>query len=57
MALVELHDFNWEASGCAMRSFFVCFWYDFKASSNIAWKCEEAVDVEAIWDMGKLTIV
>ena len=55
MALVELHDRNWEASGCAIMSFLVCFSYDFKAASKIAWKREEAADVEAVWDMGEAT--
>ena len=35
MALVESHDCNCEASGCALRFFLVCFWYNFKASSKI----------------------
>jgi hypothetical protein len=35
-----------------MRSFLVCFSYDFKAAPKMAWKREEAVDVEAVWDMG-----
>ena len=53
MALVESHNCSWEASGCAIRSFLVCFSYDFRAASKMAWKREEAVvDVEAIWDMG-----
>ncbi len=51
MALVESHVRNWEASGCAIRSFLVCFWYDFKAASKIAWKREEAADVEGVWDI------
>lgn len=38
-----------------MRSFFVCFSYDFKAALKMAWKLEEAVDVEADWDMGEVT--
>jgi hypothetical protein len=53
MVLVELHDCNWEASGCARRSFFVCFSYDFRAASKMAWKREDAVDVEGVWDMGE----
>ena len=57
MALVELQDCNWEASGCAVRSFLVCFWYNFKAASNIAWKREEAGAAEGIWDMGEVVTV
>ena len=52
MALVESHNCSWEASGCAIRSSLVCFSYDFRAASKIVWKREEAVDVEAVWDMG-----
>jgi hypothetical protein len=53
MAVVELHDCNWEESGCARRSFFVCFWYDFKAAWKIAWKREvaEASAVVDVWDI------
>ena len=51
MALVESHDCNWEASGCARRSFLVCFWYDFKAASKMAWKREEAAVADGVWDM------
>lgn len=39
-------------------SFLVCFWYDFKAASKMAWKHEEAVVlvvvVEGVWDMGEV---
>ena len=48
MALVEWHDCSWEASGCARRSFLVCFWYDFKAASKMAWKREEAAAVDCV---------
>jgi len=51
MALVESHVCNWEASGCAIRSCFVCFWYDFKAALKTAWKREEAAAVVGVWDM------
>jgi hypothetical protein len=51
MALVELHDCNREASGCARRSFLVCFWYDFRAASKMAWKREDAAAVDGVWDM------
>ncbi len=51
MALVESHDFNWEASGCVIRSFLVCFWYDFTAALKMAWKREEAAAVVGVWDM------
>jgi hypothetical protein len=51
MVFVESHDRNWEASGCAIRSFFVCFSYDFKAALKMAWKREEAVVVGGVWDM------
>ncbi len=57
MALVESHDCNREASGCAIRSFLVCFWYDFNAALKIAWKREEAVGVKGVWDMGKVATV
>ncbi len=57
MALVESHDCNWEASGCARRSFLVCFWYDFKAALKMAWKREEAAAVEDVWDMTGRVIV
>ena len=57
IALVESHDRNWEASGCALRSFLVCFRYDCNAASKISWKREEATDVvgwlEGVWDMEK----
>jgi hypothetical protein len=53
MALTESHDCNWEASGCAIRSFFVCFSYDFKAALKTAWKreLEEAPAVVDVLDM------
>ena len=51
MALLELHDCSWAASGCERRFFFVCLSYDFRAASKMVWKLEEAVDVEATWDM------
>ncbi len=34
-----------------IRSFLVCFWYDFKAALKMAWKREEAAAVEGVWDM------
>ena len=51
VALVELQDCNWEASGCAVRSFLVCFWYVSNAALKIAWKREEDAVVVGIWDM------
>ena len=57
MALVESHDCNWEESGCAIRSFLVCFWYDFIAASKMAWKREEDADVDGVWDMGEVETV
>jgi len=48
MALVESHDCNWEVSGCAIRSFFVCFWYDFSAELKVSWRREEAADVVGV---------
>ena len=49
MALVESHDCNWEASGCARRSFLVCFWYDFSAAWKTVWKGDpEEADVVAV---------
>ena len=53
MALFESHDCNWEVSGCAIRSILVRFSYDFKAASKVAWMCEEAAEVEGVWDMGE----
>ena len=53
MALFESHDCNWEVSGCAIRSFLVCFLYDFKAASKVAWMCEEAAEVEGVWYIGE----
>jgi hypothetical protein len=50
MAVVELQDCNWEESGCARRSFFVCFWYDFMAAWKITWKREASAVVD-IWDI------
>ena len=57
MALVESHDCSWEASGCAIRSFLVCFSYDFKAALKMVWKRVEAVDVVGVWDMTRVTTV
>ena len=57
MALVESHDCNWEASGCTVRSFLVCVWYDFKAALKMSWKREEAEAVEGVWDMGEVAIM
>ena len=53
MAAVELHDCNWEASGCARRSFLVCFWYDLSAVWKISWNrdWEEAAGVAGVADM------
>jgi hypothetical protein len=49
MALGESQDWNWAASGCSHRSFFVCFLYRFKALLNISWKLEdEDEDEEAV---------
>ena len=57
MALVESHDCSWEASGCEIRSFLVCFSYDFNAALKMTWKREEAADVEGVWDMGEVRTV
>ena len=35
----------------------VCFWYDSKAVSKMAWKREEAVVVGGVWDMRKDKLV
>ena len=53
-AVVESHACNWEASGCARRSFLVCFSYDFKAALKMASKREEAAVVVGIWDMTRV---
>ena len=37
-----------------MRSFFVCFSYDFKAAINMAWKGKEAAAVEGVLDMARV---
>ena len=57
MAAVELHDCNWEASGCARRSFLVCFWYDLSAAWKISWnrESEEAAVVAGVADMEDMT--
>ena len=57
IALVESHFCNWEASGCAIRSFLVCFSYDFKAALKMASKLEEAADVEGVWDIVEVATV
>jgi hypothetical protein len=41
MAPGESQAWSWTASGCARRSFFVRFWYLFKASLIISWKFED----------------
>jgi hypothetical protein len=41
MALGELQDWSWAASGCARRSFFVRFLYSSKALLMISWKLED----------------
>jgi hypothetical protein len=51
MAAGVSHDCNWEASGCAIRSNFVCFSYDLKAETNIALKGEEPTAIEGVCDM------
>ena len=50
MAVVELHDCSCSASGCPVRSFFVCFWYDFNAALKMVWKseCDGTADVEGV---------
>ena len=35
----------------------VCFSYDFKAASKMTLKREEAVDEEAVWDIGEVGTV
>jgi hypothetical protein len=45
MALGELQDSSWVASGWASRSFFVRFLYAFRALLRISWKLDdEAVE-------------
>jgi hypothetical protein len=45
MALGELQDWSWVASGWASRSFFVRFLYVFRALLRIIWKLDdEAVE-------------
>ena len=57
MALVESHDCNWKASGCVIRFFLLCVWYDFKAALKMIWKREEGADVDGIWDItGVVTV-
>jgi hypothetical protein len=41
MALGELQDWSWAASGCANKSLFVRFLYLSKALSMISWKLED----------------
>ena len=41
MALEELQDWSWMASGCASRSLFVRFLYSSKALLMISWKLED----------------
>ena len=41
MALGELQDWSWAASGCTVRSVLVRFLYSFKASLMIDWKLED----------------
>jgi hypothetical protein len=41
MALAELQDWSWAASGCASRSFLVRFLYSSKALLMISWKLED----------------
>jgi len=57
MALVESHVCNWEARGCAIRSFLVCCSYDLKAALKTAWKREEAAAVDGVWDMARVATV
>ena len=54
MAAFESHDCNWEASGCARRSFLVCFWYDLSAAWKISWNrdLEEVADTEDMTSEG-----
>lgn len=51
MALVDSQDCNREARGCARRSFFVCFWYKFRAAWKIVWKEEGCSADDGVWDM------
>ena len=57
MAAVESHDCNWEVSGCARRSFLVCFWYDLSAVWKISWNrdWEEAAGVAGVADTEDMT--
>ena len=50
MAAVESHDCNWEASGCARRSFLVCFWYDLSAAWKISWNRDSEEAAVVAWD-------
>ena len=56
IALVESHFCNWEASGCAIRFFLVCFSYDFKAALKMASKFE-LEEVEGVWDIVEVATV
>jgi hypothetical protein len=47
MALGELQDSSWAASGCASRSFFVRLLYLFRALLMIGWKLDDEDDEEA----------
>lgn len=38
-------------------SFLVCFLYDFKAASEIAWNREESGAIVGAWDMGEAMTV
>jgi hypothetical protein len=51
MALEELHDLSWVASGWEARSFFVCFLYAFKAAVKIVSKSVGGVEVVGAWDI------
>jgi hypothetical protein len=48
MALGELQDWSWAASGWIRRSFFVRFLYWSKALLMISWKLEDEETVESV---------
>ena len=51
MALEELQDWSWAASGCEAMSFFVFLLYDSKTAVKIVSKCVEEGAVGGIWDI------
>jgi hypothetical protein len=51
MALDDLQDWSWVASGCEAISLLVFSLYDFKAAAKMVSKFVEEVAVGRIWDM------